>query len=78
MEVVSGTPGAADVAAWTTAIAWPETARPNLGGDVSWGQILMIATDPAVTITIGNTASSTMSLNGINGTGIDLSAALAT
>jgi autotransporter-associated beta strand protein len=46
----------------------------NLGGDVTWGKII-IATGTAGAVTIGNTAGSTMGLNGVGGTGIDMSAA---
>jgi autotransporter-associated beta strand protein len=72
----AGTPGVADVAAWTAAIGTAGNRTTTLGGSVSWGQILMNATDPGGDITIGNTAGASLTLNGIDGIGIDLSAAV--
>jgi len=68
----AGTPGPGDIAAWTASTANRTTA---LGGSVTWGKILMNATDPGGDVTIGNTAGATLTLNGLNGVGIDLAIA---
>lgn len=58
-------------------VQWDATCGANrsttLGGNVNWGKI--IVTSPGGTITIANTASSTINLTGLSGTGIDMSAA---
>lgn len=58
-------------------VQWDATCASNrstaLGGDVTWGKII-IATGTAGAVTIGNTAGARISLNGVGGTGIDMSA----
>jgi fibronectin-binding autotransporter adhesin len=73
-----GPPLAADTAAWTANIATAGNRSTALGGNVSWGQILLNATSAGGDITIGNTASSTLTLNGLGSplVGINMSAAV--
>jgi autotransporter-associated beta strand protein len=66
-----GPPTGVDIAKWDSTCG--ANVGTALGGNVTWGQILI--TNPGGAITIANTASSTLTLNGVTGTGIDMSAA---
>jgi fibronectin-binding autotransporter adhesin len=63
-------PGSADVAQWQSGSS---TGSQTMGGNLTWGQISI--TNPGGAITIANTGSFTLTLNGISGTGISMSSA---
>lgn len=65
-------PGSSDAAQWVNPPVTGANA-PNLGASMTWGQIIIGTTGGAVTI--GNTAGTILTLNGISGTGIDMSSA---
>jgi len=64
-------PTGVDTARWESTVVGANSSV--LGGSVIWGQIQI--TNPGGAITIANTASATLTLNGVSGTGIDMSAA---
>jgi autotransporter-associated beta strand protein len=64
-------PGAIDTALWNNIVLGANSSA--LGGNVTWGQITI--SNPGGAITIANTASATLTLNGVSGTGIDMSSA---
>ena len=64
-------PTGVDTALWDATITNANSSV--LGGSVTWGQIQL--TNPGGAITIANTASATLTLNGVSGIGIDMSAA---
>ncbi len=66
-----GPPLAADAAQWNNTSAGNYTTA--LGASVNWGEIIIV--NPGGAITIGNTGGATLTLNGLGGVGIDMSAA---
>jgi len=66
-----GPPGVGDAAQWNNTSAGNYSTA--IGASVNWGQIIIA--NPGSAITIGNTAGAVLTLNGISGTGIDMSAA---
>jgi len=67
-----GPPTGVDIAKWDSTCG--ANVGTALGGNVTWGQILL-TNNVGSAVTIANTASSTLTLNGVSGTGIDMSAA---
>lgn len=68
----SGAFGTGDIMKWDATCA--ANVGTALGGNIAWGQILL-TNNVSGAVTIANTASSTLTLNGVSGTGIDMSAA---
>jgi autotransporter-associated beta strand protein len=66
-------PTSIDIAQWDGIGATNSTT--TIGGNLSWGEVLLTA-NQANAVTIGATTGSNLTLNGVNGVGIDLSNAL--
>jgi autotransporter-associated beta strand protein len=67
----TGQPGSSDVAQWSTGSA---ISSLTLGNNLTWGEIQVLS--PSGTVTISSDGN-TLTLKGISGTGIDMSAATA-
>ena len=63
-------PGSSEYGVWDATVAAPNTTN-SLGADMTWGGIKIINPGGPVTLAPGNT----LMLNGVSGTGIDMSAA---